>query len=185
MISFNLSCDQGHEFEGWFSSSADYDDQQQRGFVTCPVCNSTSVIKTVMMPNVATKTSQQQSPKIPAGAKADRTIMSNPANQPQSASSHQITQDMAQQATAQMLPEMTPQMQDAMGKAIAEMRKFQNKVETHCDDVGDGFAEEARKIHYGETKPRGIYGRTTDREAEALVDEGIEITKMPWLPKEQ
>jgi hypothetical protein len=185
MISFNFSCDQGHSFEGWFSSSADFDDQQQRGLVACPVCNSTSVIKTLMSPNVAAKSSQQKSQEIPVAAETDRTVMSNQVAQPQPESQQQTPQNMTHQVAAQVSPEMTPQMQKAMGEAIAEMRKLQKTVETHCDDVGDGFAEEARKIHYGEAKPRGIYGRTTDEEAESLVDEGIEITKMPWLPKEQ
>ena len=94
-------------------------------------------------------------------------------------------QPNVQEVMQQVAAQMTPQMQEAMGEAMAEMRKFQKTIETECDDVGEGFAEEARKIHYGEAKPRGIYGRTTDEEAEALVDEGIEITKMPWLPKEQ
>jgi len=174
MISFNLSCENGHSFEGWFSSSADYDDQHARGFVTCPVCNSSAVSKALMTPNVSAKSNQRQSGAIPSS-----DIVKDNVAPPQPAPNQ--AQNVMQQVAAQM----TPQMQEAMGEALAEMRKFQKTVETNCDDVGDGFAEEARKIHYGEAKPRGIYGRTTDQEAEDLVEEGIEITKMPWLPKEQ
>ncbi|RED47655.1 DUF1178 family protein [Aestuariispira insulae] len=61
---------------------------------------------------------------------------------------------------------------------IAEMRKT---VEENCDNVGDKFAEEARKIHYGETEARGIYGQATADEAKELIEEGVDFTPMPWL----
>ena len=48
-----------------------------------------------------------------------------------------------------------------MRKALTEMRR---QIENHCDYVGPRFAEEARRIHYGETDPRGIYGEATDNE---------------------
>lgn len=60
---------------------------------------------------------------------------------------------------------------------ITAMRK---QVEENCDNVGTRFAEEARKIHYGEVKPRGIYGQATADEARDMVDEGIEFTPLPW-----
>jgi len=53
----------------------------------------------------------------------------------------------------------------------------------HCDYVGNDFAEEARKIHYGETDARGIYGEATIDEAQELVDEGIEVAALPWAPR--
>ena len=45
----------------------------------------------------------------------------------------------------------------------------------NTDDVGDRFAEEARKIHYGETKERGIRGQASRAETEALLEEGIAV----------
>lgn len=65
--------------------------------------------------------------------------------------------------------------------AMAMLRQMRQAVERNCDNVGDRFAEEARRIHYGETKPRNIYGRTTKDEAEALVEEGIEFGVIPWV----
>ncbi|MBM86550.1 MAG: hypothetical protein CMM47_11075 [Rhodospirillaceae bacterium] len=65
-----------------------------------------------------------------------------------------------------------------------KLAEIQREVEANCDYVGREFAEEARKIHYGETDVRGIYGETTSDESEALKDEGIEFTSIPWLPKE-
>jgi hypothetical protein len=71
--------------------------------------------------------------------------------------------------------------QQAMAlKALAEIREH---VEKNADYVGDQFAEEARKIHYGETDKRSIYGEATKEEARELVDEGVEVAMIPWLPR--
>ena len=53
MIRYALACAGGHEFEGWFSASADYDDQRERGLVACPICESHDVTKQIMAPAVA------------------------------------------------------------------------------------------------------------------------------------
>lgn len=53
MILFDLACPDGHVFEGWFGSTADYDDQQARGLVTCPLCGAGDVAKAMMAPRVS------------------------------------------------------------------------------------------------------------------------------------
>jgi hypothetical protein len=72
-------------------------------------------------------------------------------------------------------------MASAMRQHLQEVR---TKIEENCDYVGDKFADEARKIHYGESDKRGIYGETTDDEAEALAEEGIEFGRLPWIPRD-
>jgi len=62
------------------------------------------------------------------------------------------------------------------------LRALRQHVETHCDDVGDRFVEEARRIERGEAVRRGIYGDATEEEARALAEEGIEVARIPWLP---
>ncbi len=62
------------------------------------------------------------------------------------------------------------------------LRALRRAVETHCENVGDRFAEEVRAIHNGDAEPRGIYGDTTPEEAEALVEDGIDFAKIPWIP---
>lgn len=62
MIKYALQCDQAHEFEGWFGSSADYDDQAARGLVECPVCGSRGVSKQIMAPAVAGTKAQRAAP---------------------------------------------------------------------------------------------------------------------------
>lgn len=65
-------------------------------------------------------------------------------------------------------------------KAQQMIQAMRKSVEDNCDNVGDRFAEEARKIHYGETEARGIYGQATADEAKELVEEGVEFTPLPW-----
>ncbi len=70
--------------------------------------------------------------------------------------------------------------------ALAQLRKvlleIRQQVETHCDYVGNRFADEARRIHYGETDPRGIYGEASEAESRELTDEGITFGQIPWIP---
>jgi hypothetical protein len=53
MIKYALVCAHEHPFEGWFGASADYDDQNARGLVECPVCGSSDVRKQIMAPSVS------------------------------------------------------------------------------------------------------------------------------------
>jgi hypothetical protein len=74
------------------------------------------------------------------------------------------------------VPAITPAQ---MRAALVELRR---QVETNCDYVGPRFAEEARKIHYGEADPHGIYGEATSEESKELSDEGITFGRIPWVP---
>ncbi len=62
------------------------------------------------------------------------------------------------------------------------MKGLREHLKSNADDVGDKFAEEARKMHYGETEERNIYGEATMDEAKALHDEGIPALPLPKLP---
>jgi hypothetical protein len=62
--------------------------------------------------------------------------------------------------------------------ALLEMRR---QVEANCDYVGPRFAEEARRIHYGETEAHGIYGEASTEEAHDLAEEGIRVNRIPWI----
>ncbi|WP_417462146.1 DUF1178 family protein [Kordiimonas sp.] len=73
-----------------------------------------------------------------------------------------------------------------LGELASEAKKVFAKLKSHveknCDYVGDQFAEEARKIHYGESDERGIYGESTLEETQALLDEGIDVLPLPGNP---
>ncbi|NTJ44820.1 DUF1178 family protein [Agrobacterium larrymoorei] len=138
MIRYSLSCERTHEFEGWFSGSADYDSQLARGLIGCPVCGSQNVSKTLMAPSLSTSRTKE----------AMRTLA----------------------------------MDTAQKEAFAKIKETLANIRANAEDVGDKFAEEARKIHYGETEERGIIGQASIEEAKALLDEGIEVAALPVLP---
>ena len=165
MIKYQLICDKSHEFEGWFGNSATFESQQESGLLTCPVCGSADVRRALMAPNLA-------SPKTRKTDLAEQQPSAQPEPQPHP--------QAPQQASAALPPAAARKMQELM----SEMRALQTKIREECRDVGNDFAEEARKIHYGEVEPEGIYGQATAEEREALDEEGIEIMDMPWLPKD-
>jgi len=87
---------------------------------------------------------------------------------------------------AEAAPAEAPQPDSAMVEAQAEvlrqLRELRSQVEKSADYVGERFAEEARKIHYGEVEGRAIYGETSREQAEALREEGVPVTSIPWVP---
>lgn len=161
MISFNLKCAGGHDFEGWFSSSADYEDQLQQGLLNCPICGDLQITKALMAPNVGAKSNSRGDTASAVNLSAVKPPSDAPAP-----------------------PMPSPAQMEAMAKLYAQLRVVQNKVEEECDYVGDRFADEARKIHYGEAEDRGIYGQSSPEDVAELQEEGIEIASMPWLPPE-
>jgi len=68
-------------------------------------------------------------------------------------------------------------------EAMKALRKMRDHVEKNSEDVGPRFAEEARKIHYGETEKRNIRGDAKPAEARELHEEGVPFTVIPWLPR--
>ena len=86
---------------------------------------------------------------------------------------------------------MAPRLATARGTALdvqdmaGEMRKalvaLKKTVQEKCDYVGERFPEEARKIHYGDSEARGIYGEASPEEARDLEDEGVTVQRIPWV----
>jgi hypothetical protein len=161
MIRYALACDKGHAFESWFASSAAYDKQVKHGLVTCPVCGSAKVEKTIMAPRVS-------------GAKK-RGDMAMPA--PATAPAQPVA---APDASAPMTM-VSPQERE-LRKKLRELREHLTK---NADYVGPRFSEEARKMHYGEIEHRSIYGEASPDQAAQLREEGIEFQPLPVLPDER
>ena len=75
---------------------------------------------------------------------------------------------------------------DAMAQEVrASIRKLHAHVRENAENVGDRFAEEARKIHYEEKPARSIYGKATPDEAESLIKEGVDVLPLPDLPEDK
>jgi len=159
MILYRLRCSKGHEFESWFKDSKSYERQEKKSLIGCAMCGDAKVTRALMAPRLGTKGNKKTSV-----ANAVPTAAPAPAPSPE------------QQKMAALAKHMPKELRDALLKVRAE-------VEKNCEHVGDKFAEEARKIHYGESDKRGIYGETSDEEAEALAEEGIEFGRLPWVPR--
>jgi len=79
--------------------------------------------------------------------------------------------------SAETTPLMAPD--DHTSRAIQEMRK---KIEANSDYVGKNFAAEARKMHLGDAPERSIYGEAKPEEAKSLIEDGINVVPLPFMP---
>ena len=137
MIKYNLICECKKTFEGWFSSSAEYDVLRKKKLISCIYCDSTSVEKSIMAPNLKSKSN-----KIPIKTNSEKKLK----------------------------------------KELLEFTRF---VEKNCKNVGEDFPAEARRIHYDKKTSKGIYGKATPEETAELLEEGIEVTTIPWVNKSE
>lgn len=149
----DLQCRQGHVFEGWFGSEDDFQGQKQRGLVQCPLCADDHIEKRLSAPRL------NLGARAPAAA--DTTVPAHP------------TATAGAQGTASSEAAMLPPALQAAWLALAR------KVVANTEDVGERFAEEARRMHHGEVQERAIRGQATPDEAVQLLEEGIAVMPLP------
>ena len=137
MIKYNLICKCGNTFESWFSSSSEFDFLCKKKLMKCIYCESSTVKKTVMAPNLSSKSN-----KVFKKTKLEKKIK----------------------------------------KQLLDFRKY---IEKNCKNVGGNFTREARNIHYDKKSSKGIYGKATPEETSELLEEGIEVTTIPWVDKSE
>ena len=170
VIVFGLICGEGHEFEGWFRSNQDFDDQSSASAVACPACHSTQVHKGIMAPNLNLSGSRSDSrpdqpecpPERPYGDATDLTLSDAPDN-------------------SETIAALEAEISDMRRQIKDELRTY---VETNFDYVGHDFPEEARRRHYdAPTASAGAYGEASVEDMVALIDEGIKVAPLPQDPK--
>lgn len=179
MILFDLLCSEGHDFEAWFRDSDSFDRLVAVGEIECAICGDTKVKKALMAPNISTaKTMDGQADRETTEKALAATDSESPAPPSETATSS----SMVAQGNENSLsgPAGTP-VPEKVAEAMRVLRQVQTHIEKNFDHVGKHFAEEARKMHYGEAKKRSIYGQATQEEAEELGEEGVEVNQMPWL----
>ena len=137
MIKYNLICKCKNTFESWFSSSLEFDTLCQKKLINCIYCGSSSVSKTVMAPNLTSKSN-----KLTKKNKIEKNVK----------------------------------------KQLINFRKY---IEKNCKNVGENFTREARNIHYDKKTSQGIYGKASPEETTELLEEGIEVTTIPWIDKSE
>lgn len=139
-----LRCAQGHGFEGWFASREAFEDQSERGLVSCPRCGSQQLERRL------------SAPRLNLGTAAPKQPPKQPPTQPQRQLHHQ----------------------EPAGSA-APLRELLAHLKAGSEDLGEGFADEARRIHRGQAPERAIRGKASGAQFEALLDEGIEVLALP------
>ena len=147
----DLHCPAGHVFEGWFASEDDFQNQLQRQLVQCPMCGDSDVTKRL------------SAPRLNLGAQPPKMS--------------QVSKPMTAEAPAapSVTPEISAEARAHLQSMQAAWMQWSRKVAESTEDVGKKFAEEARRIHYGETEERAIRGQTSPKEAIELMEEGIGV----------
>ena len=152
MIVFDLLCDVGHRFEGWFGSAADFASQRTRGLVQCPSCGSGHV------------------ERIPSAARFNRGA-------PEPKARPELKEPPAPTGKT---PDM--EGKDAFAIAQMLYSRMLDELLSKSEDVGKEFPAEARRIYYEETPARTIRGQATQKEHEELLEEGIPVARLPVPP---
>jgi len=162
MIVFDLLCGEGHRFEGWFGSAADFAAQKERRQLACPGCGNAQVER---VPSVSRVNLGAPEPQ-PAGR---RRRAQEPAGTP---------------SQGPGAPQHVPEMEGKDPFAIAQMlySRMLDELLTKTQDVGKDFPAEARRIFYEEAPARAIRGVASAQEHDELLDEGIPVARLPLPP---
>lgn len=163
MIVFDLKCSQHHIFEGWFGSNQDFENQVERGLLSCPICGDIKVEKAVMAPLVGSKSNQKDDKQL---SKIGQEQLSSPLAMKDSAEPDKQVADAA--------------LTNAdIKQALTQLAKLQEKALQGSEWVGKHFVETARAMHYGEQEHKAIYGEASQQDAKDLLDEGIDVAPLP------
>ena len=168
----NLQCGAQHAFEGWFGSELDFQEQLERGLLTCPMCGDARIVKMPSAPRLNLHASAKSQPKH-----SDATSDAGQSHERASGRSLQSQPETALSADGGPPPDVASQMQ-VQGAFMMALREVINRTE----DVGHHFPEQVRRMHHGETQARPIRGQATAEERAELQDEGIEVMQLPMLP---
>lgn len=158
MIRYSLLCGNEHAFESWFRDSAAFDALAAAHQVACPACGSLDVRKAVMAPSVVSRKAR------PAVAEAEAAGPGTPPPAPDPGP-----------------PEL---LDDGVRRRRTMIRDLHRHLASHAENVGRGFASEARAIHDGEAPARAIYGEASRDEVEGLLESGVPLLPIPALPDE-
>ena len=175
MIKYSLHCEFHHSFEGWFSDSGSFEKQCELDLVSCPECGNSKIRRALMTPNLSDGKHREQSVVPEAESNSEKLSSDNNLSFEQNRkTSSKVDKQMSGLSKQQISPQ----------QLFTMVRHIRSYVETNGRNVGDKFAEEALKIHYGEKKQDLIYGTCSPEEGEQLADEGVEFAELPLLPKD-
>jgi len=179
MIIFDLLCSKGHAFEAWFRDGDSFDRLAVVGEIQCSVCGDTDIKKALMAPNISTSKTMDRQAESTVNEEASTSSGNEEKAEP--AATPDAPSVVVQENTGPLSGNAGIPVPEKIAEAMHVLRQVQTHIEKNFDHVGKRFAEEARKMHYGEAEKRSIYGEATKEEAEDLSEEGIDVNQMPWL----
>ena len=182
MIHYELHCAGGHDFDGWFRDSAAFDAQAKAGFVECPTCGGTEVSKRLMAPAIPKKGARRrQEVAPPAADDGGAEATARPALPPAASGPG----PGGRRRAAAWCPARSRRSSwpccngcGARWSATASM-----SARNSPRPRGACTSSNGKVRREGGAAPRGIYGEATDAEADALREEGIEVARIPWVPR--
>lgn len=152
---FNLKCERGHPFEGWFRSHVAFEEQQSGGLLSCPFCDSRVIQKTLSAPRLNISGAQQ-----PATAA--------------------VAESAQPPAPGARLPAEAQLAAHPQAAALAAALNVVRQILAQSEDVGERFAQEARAMHAQEIPARAIHGSVSLDTAQELTEEGIPVVAIPF-----
>ncbi|MFT5572901.1 MAG: hypothetical protein ACI9FR_001825 [Cryomorphaceae bacterium] len=153
MVIYDLICDAGHEFEGWFRNVDDLVSQQGAGILCCPYCDTKMVSKKLTAPKL--------------GLKSNSTKALVPQQETQASTSTAVSGGGS------------PQAYNKLQRMLGEVHKF---IETNFEDVGNRFTDEAISMHRGEKDAGNIRGTASAKQLKELEQEGVMAVPLPEKP---
>jgi hypothetical protein len=171
----DLQCSQQHSFEGWFGSEEDFQSQLALSLVQCPMCGNAEITKKLSAPRFNLGKAVAPSSASEGSAASKNEANTDPVS---SASTELVTQTAKSSQTQHVAqrPNLSPEVAEVMQAAWLEVAKH---VMANTEDVGNSFASEARKIHYGEADDCAIRGHATQDQTMELLEEGIDVMPLP------
>jgi hypothetical protein len=173
MIQYSLKCDDGHRFDSWFQSAAAFDKLAAGGLLSCAVCGTGSVEKAIMTPRV-------RPGREAVSGRGEPDVV--PSDNPDGAQSTQTSDPVQDAGKGVQKPSTAGALSRPANEAEQAIADLRRKVEDNSDYVGKDFVSQARAMHEGDAPGRAIHGEAKLDEAKALIEEGIPVLPLPFLP---
>ena len=153
MIFYKLKCDNEHQFDGWFPNIKEFERQQEKALLICPMCDSKKVDRDIMAPRIGKNKNKS---KIKTKSKS------------------QLYKEEFYKA------QFTDDTRIPASRAKDILRKIRKQIVTEFDNVGDRFVKEYRKHEKGERDDK-FYGVPSKEEVKDLLEEGVDLFHLPMV----
>jgi hypothetical protein len=151
MIKYALICECDSKFEGWFPTIKEFESQQKKKQLLCPICDSIKVRRDIMSPNVKKKNGKVKSSRTYVRQRGKENVLN-----------------------------MTGEQMVLGGRARTLLRQLEKHVKDKFENVGKNFPKEARKAVKGKRNEE-FYGTATKKEADDLIKDGIDLFHVPEI----